>query len=332
MLFAATAPARADSTSGPLVTVIADSVGGVLVSDGASNAILARGFDLDIDWVVCRKLARPGCGGAVPPPPSALDTVQSLASEGRLGKIVVVDTGYNDTPEDVTDAVDPLMRALVAGGVEKVIWVTYVERVSEWADSNQVVVAAATRWPQLVVADWNAVALPHPEWFVDDAHLNALGARALAAFLRPFLVYACGHACVPQPVFCGLVRTAAGFEYVQATSLDCAAARTGLASIDRGSRGTWSCVDNVDPVLQRTCSSGDERIQVLARSPVSATRANGVVTIANWAFRLQGVLLEARQDGRGWLSLGRAPWCPPAVPREALAALGRHADRNGCFR
>jgi hypothetical protein len=329
---AVAAPARAQPATGPLVNVITDSVGGVLMYDSTSTAILRQGFDLDIEPVICRKLAKPGCLDTVPPPPSAIDTVQALAGQGRLGKIVVVDAGYNDTPDEVSEAIDPLMRALVAGGVEKVIWVTYVERVSEWVDSNRIVVEAAARWPQLVVADWNAVALTHPEWFVDEAHLNSFGGRALAAFLHPFLVYACGAACVPQPVFCGLARTSAGFDYVQATAIGCAAARGSLAGIDRGSRGTWSCVENVDPDLERTCSSGDERIEVLARSPVAPARVNGVVTIANWSFRLQGAVLEARQNARNWLSLGRAPWCPPAVPQEALEALGRHADRDGCFR
>jgi hypothetical protein len=313
------------------VTVITDSVGGVLISDPESAQILGRGFDVDVEAVVCRKLVKPGCLDTEPPPPSALDTIRELAAQGRLAKSVVIDTGYNDTPEEVSEAIDPLLKTLVADGVQNVIWVDYVERLSEWADSNRAVVEATTRWPQLIVADWNAVALAHDEWFVDSAHLDSLGARALATFLHPFLVYACGPACVPHVEFCGLARTARGFDYVRATGLDCATALARIVSIERGSRESWTCVTNVDPDVERTCRNADERIEILARSPVPPSRAGAVVTIANWSFRLRGAVLQARQGTRGWLSLGPAPWCPPAVPREALQALGLRSDRDGCF-
>jgi hypothetical protein len=56
------------------------------------------------------------------------------------------------------------------------------------------------------------------------------------------------------------------------------------------------------------------------------------VTIANWSFRVHGHVLEARQDARGWLSLGRAPWCAPDAPLEALEALHLHRAGGGCFR
>jgi hypothetical protein len=331
LVFATPASART-APAGPRVTVITDSTGGVLLFDGEANSILGLGFDLDVETVICRKLVKPGCGSAEPQPPSALDTVQALAAEGRLGRIVVIDTGYNDTPEEVGEAIDPLLQALVADGVEKVIWVTYVERLSEWADSNRMLVAATSRWPQLVLADWNSIALPHHEWFVDEGHMNALGGRALATFLHPFLVYACGAACIPQPAFCGLARTAKGFAYVRATGMGCAAARAILASIDSGNPGPWACVANVDPVLERTCSKGDDRIEVLARSPVAVSESGGVVTIANWSFRVHGRVLQARQDERGWLSLGLAPWCAPDAPLEALEALHLHRAGEGCFR
>jgi len=43
-------PASAGSPPpGPRVTVITDSVGGILTFDPGANAILARGFDLDVE-------------------------------------------------------------------------------------------------------------------------------------------------------------------------------------------------------------------------------------------------------------------------------------------
>lgn len=324
-------PARGDAPL-PHVTVITDSVGGVLLWDGEANQILSSGFDLDVESIICRKLVEPGCGYS-PPPPSALDTVNDLGA--KLGETVVIDTGYNDTPSEVAEAVDPLMQALVGFGVTHVIWVTLVERLSEWTVSNAEVVAAAKRWPQLILADWNAVALPHPEWFTDEAHMNSLGARALAAFLHPFLVYACGSACVTPTVWCGLARTVNGFDYVDATGIGCAAARVNTVAIERGNRGFWDCARNVDSTIELTCTNAKgQRIELLERSPVPVTRGrDGAVTLANWSFRLHGPVVEARENALGWISLGRAPWCVPDVPREVLLALPLRSltPDGGCF-
>ena len=327
LLFCAT---TAGAGTGPRVTVITDSVGGVLLWDGEANQILGHGFDLVVDPGVCRKLVKPGCGGA-DPPPSALETVNQLGP--MLGKIVVIDTGYNDTTPELAEAIDPLMRALLANGVEHVIWVDYVERLALWANHNVVLAAAAARWPQMIVADWNAVALPHNEWFVDAAHIDTTGGRALATFLHPFLVSACGSACVPQPVFCGLARTANGFDYVQATSFACDAARATVVAIERGQAGTWVCSRNIQTVVELTCVGGESRIELLERSPVPAARAGNVVSLANWTFRLGGRSMQGRGDNGRWVSLGRAPWCIPDVPREVLLAfkLKPLTQSGGCF-
>jgi hypothetical protein len=322
-------PTAGGASTGPRVTVITDSVGGVLLWDGEANQILGQGFDLVVDPVVCRKLVKPGCESADPPLPSALDTVNQLGP--TLGKIVVIDTGYNDTTAELAEGIDPLMRALLANGVEHVIWVDYVERLAVWANHNAVLAAAAEHWPQMIVADWNAVALPHNEWFVDAAHIDTTGGRALATFLHPFLVSACGSACVP--VYCGLARTANGFDYVQATSLACDAARATVVAIERGQPGTWTCSRNTDTAVELTCIGGDSRIELLERSPVAATRAGNVVSLANWTFRMRGRSMQGRGVSGRWLTLGRAPWCIPDVPREVLLAFRlKPLTRNGgCF-
>lgn len=322
---------RADSTV-PHVTVIADSVGSVLLWDGDSRTILGNGFDVDIQSVACRKLALPGCSYQ-PPPPSALDTIDQLGT--GLGSIVVIEVGYNDFPVDFAAGIDPVMKALVGFGVQHVIWLTLVERQGDWADSNASLVAAAARWPQMIIADWNAVALPHPEWFIDNAHLNSSGGRALATFLHPFLVWACGAACVPPTAYCGLARTVNGFDYVQGTGVGCTAARVITAEIERNNRGPWTCARNVGGQIELTCTDGNEKIELLERSPVPATVGpSGVVTLSNWSFRLHGSVLQGRQDALGWLSLGHAPWCIPDVPREALLALRLKSltPDGGCFR
>ncbi|HEY6962115.1 MAG TPA: hypothetical protein VI408_09535 [Gaiellaceae bacterium] len=328
VLLVVAAPAQADAL--PHVTVIGDSSAGVLQWDGASYATLSAGFDVDVESLVCRKLVKPGCN-YLPPPESALATVQRLGP--ALGRIVVIDTGYNDTPTEVRDAIDPLMSALVTAGVEHVVWLDYVEGESQWLESNLYLDAAKARWPQLTVADWNAVALPHPEWFLDAAHPNSLGGRYLASFVHAFLVQACGDACTPQPEFCGLARTRNGFDYVRATAFACAAARATVVAIERGGAGTWVCSRNVDAMVELTCVGGEAKIELLERSPVAAARDGDTVTLANWTFRLRGRTIEGRGDSGRWVTLGRAPWCIPDLPREVLLAfrLKPLTPNGGCF-
>jgi hypothetical protein len=317
------------ATTPPRVTAITDSVGGILLWDHEAHTILGSGLDLDVEPLICRKLATPGCGGAAPP--SALDTASSLGP--RLGRIVIVDVGYNDTTPELAAGIDPLMRVLVGNGVEHVIWVNYVEHLEVWAASNRVLAAAAARWPQLVLADWNSVALTQPGWFVDEAHLDPVGGRNLASFLRPLVLAACATACRQLHSYCGLVRTRSGFDYVRQDGLGCAAARATIASVERGIRGDWACARRVDGTVELRCTSYGRTIDVLERSPAPAVRRNGVVVLSNWSFRLRGAVLQGREDTLGWISLGRAPWCVPDVPREALLALRLkpRTPNGGCF-
>jgi hypothetical protein len=56
--------------------------------------------------------------------------------------------------------------------------------------------AAATKWPQLVVVDWNGASRDRPWVGGDGLHLNYQGAMGMARLLRKFVVeYACGGSC-----------------------------------------------------------------------------------------------------------------------------------------
>src|SRR4029077_19987923 len=131
LLAALLALAPNTAAAAPRVTVIADSVGGVLASDAAARAQLGQRIDLRIEQATCRKLVEPGCQNA---PESALATVQRLGSS--LGRIVVVNVGYNDPSDGYAQKLDEVMTALVAAGVQHVIWVTFVETEGVWAQSN----------------------------------------------------------------------------------------------------------------------------------------------------------------------------------------------------
>ena len=179
----------------PRVTMIADSVGGVLFWAVPQRDELGKGLDFRLEVKTCRKLVSAGCYAFGEVPTSALDVVTTLGAE--LGHLVVVDVGYNDPAEGYAADMDTVMAALVAAGVERVVWVTLRESQVPWVQINDQIRAAPARWPQLVVADWAPVAEAHPSWFVDEAHMNELGAEGLVGLLRPAIFAACGSACVP---------------------------------------------------------------------------------------------------------------------------------------
>lgn len=199
---------RAEPTQLPVppnrVTVITDSVGGVLFWVADARKQLARGLDLDLETKTCRKLVEPGCPAyGDPSPPSALDTARSLGPE--LGPTVVIDVGYNDHADGYGAHLDALMDVLVAAGVRHVVWVTLEEAEEPWVEINAQIRAAPNRWPQLVVADW-AVASAGKPWFSDGVHMTYEGGLEFARFLRPFVLDACGEPCAPPPPLVLLTR------------------------------------------------------------------------------------------------------------------------------
>jgi hypothetical protein len=314
--------------------VIGDSVAEVLAQNPGPEQLLAQGFDLQLQTQACRKLVDPGCYSNSPP--SVLDVVHQLGPQ--LGPIVVVDVGYNDTTPSYQSGLDEVMAALAAAGVEHVIWVTLVEHQQTWADINQVIRAAPSRWPQLTVADWAPVAA-RQSWFNDSAHLNYDGTVAFAAFLRPFLLAACGSACAPppppSPTFCGLARTVNGFDPVSAVKgISCPRARGAIREVERGSPGPWVCSRAVHATFELDCRTSGAEVQVLERSPVAAVRHGSTVTLANWSFRLRGSALEGRTGHGPWQTLvARPPYCVTDVPREVLAALRLRptTSAGGCY-
>jgi hypothetical protein len=188
----------ADTVPPNRVTMITDSVGGVLFWVAEARAKLARGLDLDLETKTCRKLVDPGCPAYDDlAPSSALETIMSRGRE--LGPTVVIDVGYNDQPELYGAHLDEVMQALLAAGVRHVVWVTLGEAQESWALSNAQIRAATQRWPQLFVADW-AQASAGKQWFVDGVHMTSDGGLAFAEFLRPFVLKACGEPCAPPPL------------------------------------------------------------------------------------------------------------------------------------
>jgi hypothetical protein len=178
--------ATAADATGPLpVTFVGDSVPASISYIPAAQAQLQRGLKVRLDLRVCRRLVQPSCTYQGETPPSALEAVQGYGRS--LGRVLIVNVGYNESSDGYRQGIDRIMRAALAQGVAGVVWVTLRETRSIYHRTNVVIKTAAKRWPQLLVADWNAFSSGKP-WFGDDGlHLTATGATALATFLRPYV-------------------------------------------------------------------------------------------------------------------------------------------------
>jgi hypothetical protein len=196
-LVAAGLSSGADSVRKPRVTVFGDSVADAFEYVPDARAILGRG--LEVRWALapCRRLVGPGCPFQNVRPPGVLDIVQT---EQALGKVVVVDVGYNDFSDQYAGNLDLVMRALARDGVQTVLWVTLRDIRGPYGQINDAIEAGERRWKQLQVVDWNAYGAGRPAWFKDDGlHLTAAGAMGLARLLRPYVLEAaCPDGCNPR--------------------------------------------------------------------------------------------------------------------------------------
>ena len=196
-LLAATAAAAARSAPPPRprVTVIGDSVVTAVQDTTQARQLLARNVDLHFLAVVCRRLVQQSCWYLGVRPPTALDVIQANATS--LGDTVIVESGYNEYVQQYASDLDTVMNALVAAGVQTVLWVNLREERPDYATMNDQIRAAAAKWPQLVIVDWNTASRNRP-WFGDDGlHLNLQGALGMARLLRKYVVtYACDGSCL----------------------------------------------------------------------------------------------------------------------------------------
>ena len=168
------------------VTFVGDSVPASIHYSTIAQRALAAGMKVRLDLRVCRRLVSLGCPYQGVTPPNALQTITSYGP--ALGDVLIVDVGYNDGAAGYGRGIDQIMRTAGEHGVKGVVWVTLRETRYEYHLTNVAIRAAATRWTNLHVADWNRHSSGHA-WFADDGlHLTATGAEALARFLRPFVV------------------------------------------------------------------------------------------------------------------------------------------------
>jgi hypothetical protein len=184
-----TAAAATTTAKAPIrATFVGDSISASISYVPAAQKQLERGLSVRLDAKVCRRLVAPSCTFQGTTPTTALQAVRSYGQS--LGRALIVAVGYNEDGRGYAGGIDRVMRAALANGANGVVWVT-LEEAGAYAPyyrrTNLEIKRAAKRWPQLLVADWNAHSAGKPWFGRDGLHLSARGATELAKYLRPYV-------------------------------------------------------------------------------------------------------------------------------------------------
>lgn len=173
--------------------IVTDSTGAALRWFPSSMSDLT-GFTYVFDGESCRRTTGVSCRGREGRTPTI--TPVAIAEASGYFDTIVVMTGYNDWHTDFGRGIDETMAAARAKGVERVVWLTLRTEHgysmpgqtggsgTNHERNNVTLHAAADRYPDLLLADWNAHSYQQSSWFADDGvHLTLVGARALARFI-----------------------------------------------------------------------------------------------------------------------------------------------------
>ena len=181
----AVVPARPAAAAGPPVFLVGDSVMQVFrFSYGKPGlAEVEKGYTVDLDAYQCRRLITLGCR----PGPSALEVMRDPI-HNPLPPVMVMTVGHNEK-DDFPHKIDVIMQEARDRGVKTVVWLTYHNsiRATAYPGNNAAVKAAATRWPEMKVADWDAHAQGKgAAWFSteDGLHLTPEGAIQYGRFIK----------------------------------------------------------------------------------------------------------------------------------------------------
>jgi hypothetical protein len=176
---ASTPPAR--------VTVFGDSAATAITYVPTAERILGRGVDLQLELATCRRLGDASCPYNGVRPPNVIDRARQL---GRaLGPVVVVAVGYNDYEGTYAEHIDEAMAVFRQSGVQHVLWTTLRAIRHSYLNMNDMILAAARKYPELTVLDWNGAARQQPGWLRSDGiHLTPAGAEGMARLIEDALV------------------------------------------------------------------------------------------------------------------------------------------------
>jgi len=162
----------------PEFSMYSDSVGAGLLESSGATTRAAGDQSAVFDLKVCRRLTYLPCP---PNPVSALTAIRQ--QPGSVGDIAVIDVGYNDWAQ--VYGIEPVISALRARGVKRIVWVTLRETEGGMGSINAMIRAAARRHPFIQIADWNAASAGLGGFAADGVHLSSGSTvNALADFVR----------------------------------------------------------------------------------------------------------------------------------------------------
>ena len=164
-------------------TFVGDSVPASIDYVPAAQKVIEKGLEIKLDLKVCRRLVAPSCTYQGVTPPTALSTVKSYGSD--LGDVLIVDVGYNDYSGTYRDDMQAIIKQADQQGVKGIVWVTMRQARSSYDWTNHVIHSEAKRYPNVVVADWNALSAGKPWFGPDGLHLTDSGATNLARLPAP---------------------------------------------------------------------------------------------------------------------------------------------------
>jgi hypothetical protein len=118
--------------------------------------------------------------------------LQSIAAEGELGTVVVVELGLNGP---IDDADFQSMMSILAH-VPRVVFVNvrlpvgaYGPGTDWWGSQNNAVLASEVpHYHNALLANWYAYSAGHSSWFAPDGiHLDGLGGAAMAELIKAYV-------------------------------------------------------------------------------------------------------------------------------------------------
>ncbi len=115
-----------------------------------------------------------------------IEVLQARRAEIGAGGVVVIQQGNNylGSEQQFREEIDQTMAVLA--GVPKVVWITVSEFTRSRVDVNREILAAAERYPNIVLADWNGIWLANRAFTSHDGlHLKAGRSSRVRADGRP---------------------------------------------------------------------------------------------------------------------------------------------------
>jgi hypothetical protein len=322
-------------TSAGAFSFIGDSVGVSVANDDASTfRIMTDGMFTSATYDSLG--ARPTQGGAN-------DGVAAANAVPIGTDLVVVELGYNDAPSAMGARIDAVMNALAARGVSRVAWVTVSERrtVTAFATTNAAIRAAADRWSNLTVLDWEAASddALADRWYADNVHLTSTGRAEFALFLHDSLLALLGDGTPrPRPVVPGvpLRVSVLGQGGVPATGV--AGVALNVTAVSPGGPGwlrAWPCgspeptTSSVNYTARGVVEPNAVVVPVDATGEVcvsTLTVTDVLVDVSGWfdgGLRLAtGRLVDTREDGTARTVVPGAPLRLSVVGRFGVPTTG----------